>query len=305
MYDRTTPVLFLIFNRPDKTRQVFDEIKKARPQRLFVAADGPRASVAGEAEKCQATRDVIRQVNWECEVMTLYRDQNLGCGKAVSSAVDWFFEQVEEGVILEDDCLPDQSFFYFCQEMLKRYRDDTRVMHIGGSNFQRGEQVGDGDYYFSRLPHVWGWATWRRAWQRYDVTIHRFPAFEAQRTIEHVFPGQPAIWQRYLTGFRRIYQGEWDNWDPQWIFANFSNHALTILPNRNLISNIGFGEDATELGDKDHPAINRATEEISTLRPPSFMVPHTKADEYTLEKVFGKGPLERRVLRKLRQLTKS
>ena len=300
MYNGITPILLLIFNRPTKTQQVFDQIKKAKPKQLFVAADGPRNSVAGEAKQCEDTRKVIEQVDWECKVMKLYREHNLGCCQAVSSAISWFFEQVDEGIILEDDCLPDQTFFWFCQEMLTRYRNNRQVMHVGGSNFQPGGTVGAGDYYFSKLPHVWGWATWRSAWQLYDVNIARFPAFEAQSIIENVFPGKPELQKRFSGEFSRIYNGDWDNWDPQWIFSLFANNGLAIIPNQNLISNVGFGEGATEFGDQEHAAINLPRRPLRSLKPPDFEVPHYKADVYTLEKVFGKQPLLQRALRKLK-----
>jgi hypothetical protein len=172
-----TPVLFLIFNRPNTTEQVFEAIAKAKPRCLFVAADGPRTDKEGEAEKCQAVRDIIKRVDWDCEVKTLFREQNLGCKEAVSSAITWFFEQVEEGIILEDDCLPSDSFFSFCAELLEKYRDDKRIMMISGDNFQDGIQRGDASYYFSSVPWIWGWATWRRAWRLYDREMQTFPSF--------------------------------------------------------------------------------------------------------------------------------
>ena len=166
-----TPVLFLIFNRPETTEIVFSVIRKAEPPRLYVAADGPRPDYPNDAESCEIVRAIATDVNWDCKVKTLFRDQNLGCKLAASKAIDWFFEQELEGIILEDDCLPDQSFFWFCQELLGKYRDDTRIMHIGGTNFQFGKERTKYSYYFSRYAHVWGWASWRRAWKFYDVEM--------------------------------------------------------------------------------------------------------------------------------------
>ena len=302
MYKHQIPVLFLIFNRPDKTQQVFGEIRKARPQQLFIAADGPRPHVPGEAEKCQKTRQITEQIDWDCEVNTLFREHNLGCGKAVSSAISWFFEHVEEGIILEDDCVPHPSFFYFCQEMLNRYRDDTRVMHVSGSNFQFGQKRGDGSYYFSRVVNVWGWATWRRAWQLYDFDVKSYPKLLEESVLKDVFCSTNLI-RLYTRTFGNVYHCIWDNWDQQWIYALYTNNALSVVPNKNLIANIGFGSDASAEYYKDDRFINMPTEKVTTVRHPSFMVPDREADTYHHTKVFTHPPFFRRVRRKIKKMT--
>ena len=167
------PVLFLIFNRPETTIQVFSAIKKAQPNRLYIAADGPRPEYPDEVNHCKIARTIATNVDWDCEVKTLFRDQNLGCRLAVSQAIDWFFEQEPEGIILEDDCLPNQSFFWFCKELLEKYRNETRIMHIGGTNFQFGKNRTNYSYYFSRYAHIWGWASWRREWKYYDEKLKK------------------------------------------------------------------------------------------------------------------------------------
>jgi len=182
-----TPILFLIFNRPDTTQKVFNAIRKAKPKQFFIAADGSPPDREGEIEKCQKSRKIATSVDWDCEVKTLFRDKNLGCKIAISSAIDWFFENVEEGIILEDDCLPHQSFFWFCQELLEYYRNDTRIMHISGDNFQFGRKRGEGSYYFSKYSHVWGWATWRRAWKCFDINMKSFEEFKAENQINSIF----------------------------------------------------------------------------------------------------------------------
>ena len=182
-----TPILFLIFNRPDTTFKVFEEIRKIKPAKLYIAADGPRPNVIGEEEKCTASRNIIKQVDWDCDVKTLFREKNLGCKIAVSSAISWFFENVEEGIILEDDTFPTQSFFWFCQELLDFYRNDSRIMHISGNNFQLGKIRGEGSYYFSKYNHIWGWATWKRAWRFYDVSLNTFPIFVQRKVIKNIF----------------------------------------------------------------------------------------------------------------------
>src|SRR6478609_2139677 len=170
-----TAVLLVIFNRPETTRLVFEAIRKAKPTRLYIAADGPREHVASDHKKCEEARQIVTQVDWDCQVHILFNQKNLNCGVGPSSAFTWFFEHEEEGIILEDDCLPSQSFFWFCQELLERYRDDTRVMHIGGNNFLNGwRNDSDYSYYFSRSGYVWGWATWRRAWNQFDFKIKHY-----------------------------------------------------------------------------------------------------------------------------------
>ena len=164
------PILFLVYNRPDTTATVFEEIRKQKPKQLFVAADGPRTDMPGDAEKCKNTRELVMNgIDWECETKTLFRDNNLGCGLAVSNAITWFFKNVEEGIILEDGTLPDQSFFTYCKVLLEKYRYDDKLKMISGNNFQQGKWRGDGSYYFSAYSHIWGWASWRRTWKEYDL----------------------------------------------------------------------------------------------------------------------------------------
>ena len=184
----TTPILFMIFNRPDTTARVFERIRGIKPSRLFVSADGPRLQKPDEAEQCIQARAVIQKIDWECEVKTKFSDKNQGCKMGVNSAINWFFEHVDEGIILEDDCLPDISFFPFCQTLLELYRNDERIMHIGGSNFQDGKLRDDGSYFFSGINHIWGWATWKRAWKQYDVQIRSLPSLRNNEIFRTVFP---------------------------------------------------------------------------------------------------------------------
>ncbi|MCU0355758.1 MAG: nucleotide-diphospho-sugar transferase, partial [Cytophagales bacterium] len=165
----------IVFNRPQTTERVFSAIRKVRPQKLYVAADGPRADKADEAEKTRLTREIATRVDWDCEVKTLFRDENVGCGLGPATAISWLFEQEERGIILEDDCQPSESFFLFCEEVLKRYESDNRVMQVSGMN-PLGDWCHDPDYdyYFSEAGITWGWATWRRAWRSYDYYVPNF-----------------------------------------------------------------------------------------------------------------------------------
>ncbi|MCT7977177.1 glycosyltransferase family 2 protein [Laspinema olomoucense] len=242
----TTPVALLIFNRPDTTAQVFESIRQAQPSQLLVIADGPRSDRPGEAEKCAATRQIIDRVDWDCQVLKHYSDINLGCKWRVSSGIDWVFDTVEEAIILEDDCLPNQSFFRYCQELLTQYRDDPRVMHIAGSNEGITGQNLHESYYFSRRTHIWGWATWRRAWQAYyDVDMKLWPELkQTQKLAELIGNKRESSVKTQI--FDLVYENQIDTWDHQWNFACIYHQNSSILPNRNLVSNIGFGhQEAT------------------------------------------------------------
>lgn len=237
-----TPILFLIFNRPDTTKRVFAEIRKAKPQRLFIVADGPRIDKVGEEGKCREVRMITEKIDWKCDVKRLYRDKNLGCRKAVSSAIDWFFENVEEGIILEDDCLPNPSFFRFCEEMLRRYRKNNKVMHVGGSNYQKPENQNSNSYYFSKYSHIWGWATWKRAWLKYDVNIE---SWHKKKKLLNKFYDSFKEKFYWTVIFDATYRNKIDTWDYQWLYTCWVNEGLSVNPGVNLIENIGFGNNAT------------------------------------------------------------
>ena len=244
-FSLNTPVAFIIFNRPDTTQKVFGEISKARPPKLLVIGDGARPNRPGEAERVAATRAIIQQVNWPCEVLCNFSDRNLGCKVRVSSGLDWVFEQVPEAIILEDDCLPDPSFFRFCEELLEKYRENQRVGMISGDNFQFGRRYNEDSYYFSRYMHIWGWATWRDRWSgTYDVNMSSWPHMRDSDGFAKLIGNakEAAFWTRI---FNDVYFGKVDTWDHQWAYANWVNKRYGILPTVNLISNIGFGADAT------------------------------------------------------------
>lgn len=239
-----TAVLFLVFNRPGKTEIVFDTIRKARPPRLYVASDGPRANRINETAKVELVRKISTSVNWPCELFTLFRGHNLGCKQAVSSAISWFFEHEEQGIILEDDCVPCQSFYYFCESMLNRFADDNRVMSICGTNVHPDSTSVSG-YCFSSYSLMWGWATWKSAWEKYDKDLHTWPLNKANDFLRNTLGFnriQRAIWTDILN---KTYSGIIDTWDYQWIYTCWVCGGLTVVPLSNLITNIGFEADAT------------------------------------------------------------
>jgi len=287
-----TPILFLIFNRPGTTERVFEAIKAQKPKYLYVAADGPRVDKDEEVEKCRQTREIINKIDWDCEVKTLFREDNLGCKIAVSSAINWFFKNVEEGIILEDDCLPSKSFFNYCEILLEKYRHDTRIMHISAEN-PLDTGFGEGSYYFSQIPHIWGWASWRRAWQKYDVEFHNFENFINDNLIENVFSEEYV--QKYWNKiFSRVKDGRINTWDYQWTYALFVNNGLSINPNKNMISNIGFGVEGATHTSVAEKCANRQTFEINEIIHPGFILPDKTTVNLILKErydLFKKTPL--------------
>ncbi|BCO27357.1 hypothetical protein MIZ03_2245 [Rhodoferax lithotrophicus] len=265
-------VLFLVFNRPDTTRQVFEAIRAAQPPRLYVAADGARPQRAGEAERCATTRQIATEVDWPCEVITLFREENLGCKRAVSSAITWFFEHEEQGIILEDDCLPAQSFFGFCDELLERYKTDTRIWQISGSTFfPAAITKSNADYFFTRYGPIWGWASWRRAWQHYDPDLKDWPEMSQSEVMDNVYPYKAERIAKLSLG-TKLFNSEIDTWDYQWGFSKNFNHALTIVPKLNQIVNIGFGNDATHTLTIDSNSQKESFDLKGSLRHSNFVV---------------------------------
>jgi hypothetical protein len=239
-----TPVLFLIFNRPEETAKVFAAIRAQRPKRLFIASDGPRADRIGEQELVARTRAVALAVDWPCDVSTLLRETNLGCGPAVSGAISWFFEHVEEGIILEDDCLPNQDFFPFCETMLERYRDDARAASVAGTNFLPPVLEHGTTHYASKYFQMWGWASWRRAWTGYDFALRQRDEAGWNDLLKRVHPHwvEAAYWREVL---KALFAGTIDTWDFQAFFSAWHGGACHLMPARNLVSNLGYGPAAT------------------------------------------------------------
>ena len=280
-----SPVLFLVFNRPEPTRRVFEAIRRAAPGRLYVAADGPRDGVPGERERTEAVRRIVDDIDWPCEVRTLFRERNLGCGRAVSEGIDWFFRHEAQGIILEDDCVPHPDFFPYCQALLERYADDPRVFAVNGVNFQRGRWRGDGSYYFSRYLHVWGWASWRRAWQHYDRSLAFWPAWRDSNAWREQWHDR--VERRYWEqAFDAAYRGAVDTWDYQWFATVRYHQGLIATPNSNLVSNIGFGNDATHTHRTDSPVAAVVTAELGELRHPAGVAPDYEADRYSFAHAF-------------------
>ncbi|KKQ86154.1 MAG: Nucleotide-diphospho-sugar transferase domain-containing protein [Candidatus Woesebacteria bacterium GW2011_GWB1_38_8] len=280
-----TPLLFLIFNRPSTTAKVFAEIRKIKPKRLFIAADGPRDDVFSDKERCIEARKITENIDWKCNVTRLYRESNLGCKKAVSSAIDWFFENVEEGIILEDDIFPNQSFFKFCERMLALYRKEKRIMHIGGVNFQNWDKnVRDG-YYFSKYVHIWGWASWKRAWKGYDVNMQDWPEIDSKGILDKYYDNliEKIYWN---TIFEAAYSGKIDTWDYQFVYHIWKNGGISIVPNKNLVSNIGFGKGASHTSSKNSKLSEAKLFEMNPSFKNKIIKINSEADIYTRKYIF-------------------
>lgn len=265
----------------------FEAIAQVKPRRLFVIADGPR--LVEETEKCEDARSVISKVNWDCEVTTDFSEKNLGCKQRISSGVAWVFSQVEEAVFLEDDCLPAPSFFFFCQTLLDRYRDDERVMHISGGSFLFDQIKLAHSYYFSRYSFGgYGWATWKRAWKHYDPDMRSWPEFKEAKIIEMLFEGphEREYWEHILD---KTFRGDIDTWDFQWFYTCWTQNGLSILPSVNLVSNLGFRADATHTNTPYEKMVlaNAPTGNIWKISHPEFIVRHRDADDHTSDVYFG------------------
>jgi len=289
----STPVALFIFNRPDLTETVFEAIRRAKPKTLLVVADSPR--FPEEAQLCHEARAVIEKVDWNCQVLTNFSEKNLGCGKRVSSGLDWVFSEVEEAIILEDDCLPSPSFFSFCQTLLEYYRDDERIMLISGDNFQDGQSRTNYSYYFSKYNDIWGWASWRRAWKYYDFDMKTWPEYK-QSNLLRVVCDNPVEQEYWTTLFDSVFAGIIDTWDYQWTYACFAQNGLAVLPNSNLISNLGYRSDATHTKFKDSNLARLPLTNIWNINHPPIVVQNREADAYAFENVFLGKPAKRRDL---------
>ncbi|MBS1599289.1 MAG: nucleotide-diphospho-sugar transferase [Bacteroidetes bacterium] len=275
-------VLLLAFNRPVITEKVLEAIAIYAPRDLYIGIDGPRPGNEKDVENCGLVKKLVD--NWEqknpsVRVHKLYRDKNLGCGHAVSEAINWFFDNEEMGIILEDDCLPNKSFFSFCQILLRKYYDNEAIMHIGGSNYLDDKIKIDSTYYFSKFPHIWGWATWRRAWKKYQFDMPHFDEFLHHPDFKRYYDNEVFI---------KVKQKEVDTWDSQWVYTFIMNEGLSILPKKNLVKNLGFDEFKGTHLHKKPKWYNDNTTEIQTIIHPNKILQNQLADDYIYKKAYKK-----------------
>jgi hypothetical protein len=285
-----TPVVLIIFNRPHHTEKVFEVIRQAQPSQLLVIADGPRTNRPEDKEKCASARAIIDRVDWKCQVFKNYSDINLGCDPRIIDGLNWVFDIVEEAIILEDDCIPHPTFFTYCEELLDRYRHDQRVMNISGQNVLFGRKRTDYSYYFSRFTLCWGWATWRRSWQYFDVDLEFWPEVRDKRFMKDILedPYAVRVWERTA---QMLYDGRLTGWDFKWMFSCWLQNGLCIISDRNLITNIGYGAEATHIHDEKDPYIKMPTEAMDfPLKHPPFILRDLDADQFTQRTLFDYDP---------------
>lgn len=294
-----TPILLLAYRRPDTTRRVLDALRPHRPAVLFVACDGPVTGDGEQAAACAATRQLIeRAVDWPCELNRRYRSHNAGCRHGVSEAISWFFAQVSEGVILEDDVLPDASFFPYCSELLERYREDGRVGMVSGSTPGNRPPRDGASYRFSRYAHVWGWASWRRAWRCYDAAMASWPALRDQGWLVDVGGRRFARYWRHQ--LERVWQGECDTWDYIWQMSCWKEGLLSVSPARNLVDNLGFRDRRATHTRLDPSPLPPAAAMATPLRHPSQMIADGRVDGVDLARYYTPR-LPRRLWRRVRR----
>jgi hypothetical protein len=286
-----TAVAFVIFKRPDLTARVWEAIRHAHPQKLFLIADGPRTPE--EQEKCDEARRVVEQVDWKCEVHRNYSATNLGCRDRIVSGLDWIFSQVNEAIVLEDDCVPAQSFFGFCAELLDHYRDEDRIMHICGTNFIGGAPTTSDPYYFSKYADMWGWATWARAWRHMDLKMKLWPDFVKERS-KKLFTDEVER-KHWIRKLNRFFTGKRiDSWAYPWQFAVWMQRGVCISPAINLVTNIGYRADATHT-QAESPRANLPAGELALpLKHPLAIRINEEADHQTFNAALGGDRLRKR-----------
>lgn len=284
----TAPVLFLIFNRPDTTAKVFEAIRQAKPRQLFIAADGPRKARKDDIEGCELARRVVDSVDWDCEVHRLFRDENMGCGPGVSSAISWFFEHVPEGIILEDDTLPTPDFFRFCTELLEYYRNDTRIMAVSGSCLpNRMANKAEYSYFFSNWDYIWGWATWRRSWKYYDYNMKSYEkALKLNCFHKHYTSIDEFYYIKHHMDLSYYESKKVSWWSVQWGFARKVNSGLVAVTNKNMVINLGLGNGATNTHDEDKWNFLKHEKVDFPLKHPEFVVHDRVTDDEIFKQYF-------------------
>lgn len=282
-----SPILLIIFDKPEKTYRVFQQIKKVRPEKLYISCDGPRNNVIGEVLRVRDARKVIEHIDWECDICTKFSLNNSGSAKSgVVSGINWFFENEEKGIILESECLPNISFFYFCDALLNYYRFDSRIMHISGNNYQKSRIDLNGSYYFSKIPFIWGWATWKRAWNHYDIKMKPYPVILKNKRLYDIFDNS-AMKKYWSKRFHKVFENKIDTWDYQWLYSIIIQNGLCVTPNNNLVMNIGFDNDAIHTKIDSHGFNKYRAVDMEELVINEFVLPDKKADLCNMKTVLN------------------
>jgi hypothetical protein len=263
------PVALIFFNRETSILTVVDAVRRYAPDKLYLIADGPRPSVAGEKKRCEDLRSRVEgAIDWTCRLTKVYSNNNLGCGRRVASGLDYVFARERSAIVLEDDTVPADDFFKFCEDSLRRYENDLSIWHIAGSRFEPGN-VRDGQAHLSIHAHIWGWATWSRCWNKYDYLMADYTK-RGPRERARSFVRDDRVWLAWVTAFDQIRFGRVDTWDYQWAFTCWKHGGYAVIPPRNLVTNVGFGADATHTTGKDY-ALSLAFEDGGSLTPSSAL----------------------------------
>lgn len=300
-----TPIVIVIFNRPYHTQRVLESLRPIKPETIFVVSDGPRDSIIQDQNNCAEARRLFEKIDWKCDLIKKYSDVNLGCFKNVSLGLDWAFSQTEEAIILEDDCIADPSFFQYCEVLLEKYKQEPKIGVISGNNFQNGHLRGDSSYYYSIFNHLWGWATWKRAWELFDPLMNDWISGK-----DHVWFKK--LWSHYPKGenywrkcFDQVSQNKIDSWGYRWTYSCWKNNLLTTIPQTNLVTNIGFGPQSTHTKNKYDISANLRTKSIKLpLEHPLLIEKNKEADIYTQKTIFSSS-LFQRVSQRLIKLFKA
>jgi len=295
MFELTTPVAFIIFNRPDKTKKVFEEIRKVKPAELFIIADGPKKNNDEDNHLCLETRDIVEKIDWDCKVHKDYSNNNIGLRKRVSTGLNWVFEHTEEAIILEDDCVPHPTFFRFCEELLDYYRNEEKIMAIAGTNFISLQKPENNSYFFSAFVNVWGWASWRRAWINYDDKINDWPNLSKGDFLLKILRDEKSV-KYYNTILQEVYEEKINSWAYRWLFSCWQNDGLIIIPAVNSVTNIGFGKEATNTkGPGKRSAVNPSNEIVFPLKHPKNIERDEDTDKLITKKRHRFSPRDKTI----------
>jgi hypothetical protein len=300
------PVLLIVFNRPDTTQKVFDAIKKAKPKIIYIAADAPRNGNIEDEKTCALVKEIVKQVDWDCETHFRFAEVNQGCGPGPYNAISWAFENEDRLIILEDDCVPAQPFFNYCEELLEQYQDDTRIWMISGNQYNEEFVKTPHSYFFSRYGHSWGWATWKRCWKAMDMTMVKYPLIIEQNLYKAAFRTnkEADFFQKKID---KIYHDKTmlsHIWDFQFGFAITSNGGLSIVPKKNLVTNIGYWGTHSETKNRFHD--RPVDENFKIISHPDFILCDVNYDAYHFKHHWNrKTPLLKRIIRKMWRMLKA
>lgn len=280
------PLLIIIYNRPHNFQKLINTLKKIKPKNIYIACDGPKSNVM-DKHNVALTREKIKFIDWSCKVTTLFQKKNLGCKKGVITAIDWFFDNNEMGVILEDDCIPNDNFFKFCYELLNMYKNNHNIASIGGQHFMGNKHLIEESYFFSRHFHCWGWATWARSWNNFDPTMAKWKKFGSFTWLYKLCNKNLIFTYYWYKIFNDCYKNKIDSWAYRFLFYIISEKKLTILPSKNLVKNIGFGKSSTHTSQGNYYTENL---ELETMKFPllhqTIFKPDVISDSWTDINIF-------------------